>query len=171
MLKVLKKGFYTTLQDSGRFGYRNKGVPVSGCMDQIAMEQCNSLLQNNKCDAVLEVTMTGPTLEFNSPTAIAITGADISPLLNDVPINNYQVHKINKGDVLSFGKLNYGFRAYLSVRQGFQVDKVLGSCSQYKPLTSEALIHKGQEIGYLPTEEFKPLIPEMKPDNYLIDKT
>ena len=33
MLKVLKAGFFTTIQDTGRFGFLNKGVPVSGQMD------------------------------------------------------------------------------------------------------------------------------------------
>ena len=30
MIKVLKAGFYSTIQDLGRFGQRNFGVPVSG---------------------------------------------------------------------------------------------------------------------------------------------
>ena len=64
MLKVLKAGFYTTLQDAGRFHYRNKGVPVSGVMDEMSVFKINSLLENHESSAVLEITMTGPTLLF-----------------------------------------------------------------------------------------------------------
>ncbi len=34
MIKVLKEGLFSTIQDKGRFGYKNIGVPVSGAMDQ-----------------------------------------------------------------------------------------------------------------------------------------
>ena len=33
MIKVIDPGFYTSIQDLGRFGSQNFGVPVSGCMD------------------------------------------------------------------------------------------------------------------------------------------
>ena len=74
MLKVLKSGFFTTLQDSGRFGFRNIGVPVSGVMDEIAVKKANILLENSPEDAVLEITMTGPTLMFDAPTYICLSG-------------------------------------------------------------------------------------------------
>ena len=44
MLNVLKSGFYTTVQDTGRFGYRDKGVPVSGIMDMETVYKINMLL-------------------------------------------------------------------------------------------------------------------------------
>jgi allophanate hydrolase subunit 2 len=31
MIEVLDSGFYTSIQDEGRKGYRHLGVPVSGC--------------------------------------------------------------------------------------------------------------------------------------------
>ena len=84
MLKVLKSGFYTTIQDSGRLGYLNKGVPVSGVMDSFSASKLNLLLDNSANAAVMEITMTGPTLEFEEETYICLGGAEISVTLNTV---------------------------------------------------------------------------------------
>ncbi|MEX0289322.1 MAG: allophanate hydrolase subunit 2 family protein, partial [Flavobacteriaceae bacterium] len=97
MLKVVASGFFTTIQDRGRFNYRNKGVPVSGAMDSYSASIANALLENKESDALLEITMTGPELEFHEPTFIAITGAELSPTLNGQAIASYEVHKIEKG--------------------------------------------------------------------------
>ncbi len=112
MLKVIKTGFYTTIQDLGRIGFQKFGVPVSGTMDNYSARLANALLGNNKNDAVLEITMTGPTLQFGCDTFICISGADISPRLNNKPIKLKGVVKVKKNDVVSFVKINYGFRCY-----------------------------------------------------------
>ncbi|NKI32454.1 biotin-dependent carboxyltransferase family protein [Croceivirga thetidis] len=167
MLKILKPGFYTTIQDSGRFGFRNKGVPVSGCMDNMAFEQCNRLLENEKNTPVLEITMTGPTLEFLEPTFITLTGANMNPKLNNDSISNYSVIRVKKGDVLSFEKLASGFRCYLGVKGGFETEMVLDSASQFMPLTPKAQLTKNDEVAYKSHSDFNPLISGMKPANYL----
>ena len=82
MIKVLKEGLFTTIQDIGRFGYKNIGVPVSGSMDQTSAKLANLLLGNDESSAVLEMTLVGPTLEFMNDTYISITGADMIPSLN-----------------------------------------------------------------------------------------
>ena len=87
MFRVIDAGFFTTIQDAGRFGYRNIGVPVSGSMDAKAAKLANSLIENQVDDAVLEITMTGPTLEFDEPTYIALSGADMSAAINGSGIN------------------------------------------------------------------------------------
>ena len=69
MIKVIKSGFYTTIQDLGRFGYQDFGVPVSGVMDEYSAQFANALLNNDKNDAVLEITMNGPTLQFDGSNA------------------------------------------------------------------------------------------------------
>lgn len=169
MLKIIKTGFYTSLQDSGRFGFRDKGVPVSGCLDAIAFEQCNRLLENSENATVLEMTMTGPTLEFSQPSFIALTGANMTPLCNGKPIDNYSVTRVEAGDVLTFEKLVSGFRGYLGIRGGFKSEKVLDSGSQFVPLTTKSQVSKNQEIEYLPSKDFKPIISAMKPANYLTE--
>ena len=91
MIKVLRAGLYTSIQDMGRIGYRNLGVPLSGAMDSISASFANALLNNDKKNAVLEITMVGPKLEFLSSTTIVISGADMSPKLNNIDILNNQL--------------------------------------------------------------------------------
>jgi len=149
MVKVLKAGFYTTIQDLGRNGFQKYGVPVSGVMDCHSSQLANALLDNDESDAILEITMTGPTLQFNTDTFICIAGADISPQLNDESIKLNHVVKIKKGDVLSFGKLQYGFRCYLSVSGGFQTEMVMNSRSMYQNITSKSVLKENDELSIL----------------------
>jgi len=137
MISVLKSGFYTTIQDLGRFGCQDYGVPVSGVMDEYSAQFANAILNNDKNDAVLEVTMNGPTLQFDNHTMICISGADLSPTLNGKAIKLNTIITIEPNDVISFGKLNSGFRSYLAVKDGFKNEIKLNSRSMYKNVTSK----------------------------------
>ena len=169
MLKVLKAGFYSTVQDSGRFHYRNKGVPVSGVMDEMTVFKVNSLLENEISSAVLEITMTGPTLMFEEETYMALGGAEMSATLNNSPIRNYKVYQIEVGDILSFGRLDRGFRSYLGVRGGFTCKEILGSRSFYKPITKENRLRDNDVVPFVYNKLFQPKISEIKVDCFLDD--
>lgn len=166
MLKVLKSGFFTSIQDLGRLGYRDIGVPVSGAMDTHSVKKANLLLDNEADAAVMEITMTGPTVLFESPTYICLSGAYLSPTLNNRPIENYQVIKVLKGDILSYGKLENGFRSYLAIKGGFRTTKVLQSRSQYFPVTKGRCLKDRNEIDYEETISFDPIISEIKTENH-----
>ncbi|MGM5471123.1 biotin-dependent carboxyltransferase family protein [Flavobacteriaceae bacterium LMO-SS05] len=153
MVKVVKSGFYSTIQDLGRYGYQDYGVPVSGAMDQYSAQFANLVLNNNTQDAVFEMTMTGPTLEFNCHTSICISGADMSPKLNDLSIKMNSVIAIKPNDSVSFGTLNYGFRSYLAVVGGFQTQSILNSRSMFKTITAKFKIEANDDL----------LIAESKP--------
>lgn len=170
MLKVLKAGFFTSIQDLGRFHHRKKGVPVSGCMDQPSVYKANTLLENDVHSAVLEITMTGPTLVFEKDTFIVIAGAIISVTLNNEPIQNYKVYQVKEGDILSYGKLKKGIRTYLAVKGGFKTEEILGSRSFYVPITDRNRIEDGDEVPYGENKSFSPKISEIKVDS-LLDET
>ncbi len=146
MIKVIRSGFFTTIQDSGRVGYREFGVPVSGPMDVYSSGLANALLGNDQRDAVMEITMTGPKLLFQSDTSICITGAAMNPIINGVPIIYNHMIAVSKNDVLSFGKLESGCRVYLAVSGGFQTEKVMGSRSMYPNITSKNLVENDDII-------------------------
>lgn len=169
MLKVLKSGFFTTVQDKGRFNFRDKGVPVSGVMDAISFHKVNALLENNDNDAVLEITMTGPTVEFEEDTYISLGGAELSATLNNKQIINYKVYKIKKGDILSYGKLEKGLRAYLGIKGGFKTESKLGSKSFYTPITTLNCIKKEAEIPYGACAQFRPKLEGIQVDSFLDD--
>lgn len=162
MLKVLKSGFYTTIQDEGRFGYRDKGVPVSGVMDVSVVRTANRLLENDDHAAVLEITMTGPTLQFEEDTFIVLAGAEMSATLNNTPISNYNVIQIKAGDILSYGRLLKGFRGYMAIKGGLKTTEVLGSRSQYFPITKRGSLKDNQELPYDAFSNFTPKISELK---------
>lgn len=170
MLKVLKSGLFTSVQDIGRYGYLNKGVPVAGYMDGFSAKKVNQLLDNDIRAAVLEITMTGPTLIFEEETYISMGGALLSVTLNNEPINNYEVIKVKKGDILSYGKLEKGFRNYLAVKGGFKAPLVLGSRSFFSSVTKKNHLGDGSELEYDACSLFEPKISKIIVDSFLDEK-
>ncbi len=146
MIKVLKPGLNTSIQDLGRFGYRNSGVPNSGCMDLISAGFANLLLNNALDRAVLEITLMGPKLLFLTNATLVVTGADLSPKINNRPIVNYKPIKIESGDILSFGKPVKGVRSYLAVKGGIRSELKLKSRSQFKSITTNNRLLKNDVI-------------------------
>ncbi len=165
MLKVIKSGFFTTIQDKGRFGFRHIGVPVSGAMDLTAASLANAMLENDEQATVLEITMTGPVLEFEEATWIAIAGANLSPTLNGADIENHSVHRIYAGDKLAFGKHIDGLRGYLAIKDGFQTPLILNSRSYYSSITKDDHLVAGMEVPYKEVLDFEPKITHIIRDD------
>lgn len=131
MMRVIKPGALTTLQDLGRYGSQRFGVPVNGVMDEWAHRAAN-LLVGNEGDAVsLEITLTGPTLRFERDTLIALTGAELGASVDGVPVQRNRAVLIRAGVDLVFSERKRGARAYLAVRGGFRGDAVMGSASTF----------------------------------------
>jgi antagonist of KipI len=131
-IRVLKPGMLTTLQDSGRNGYQHYGVPVSGAMDMFSHRVANILVGNHEDEATLEITLQGPRLEFDRDTLIAICGGDLSPAIGGAEVPEGKAVRVRAGSVLQFGDCRTGCRAYLAVRGGFDVPRVMGSRSTYE---------------------------------------
>ena len=172
MIKVVAPGLYTTLQDLGRFGYRNMGVPLSGAMDQHAAKLANQLVQNHENTTVLEFTLMGPTLYFEKNATIAITGGTFSSKVNntEVPLNN--ALEITAGSTLTFNKPIHGLRGYLAIKGGFKSENVLGSMSYYTGITHKARLEKGDTLCF--TTEKNPgeikVSEKMSPISFSEDK-
>ena len=148
MIKVIKEGLFTTIQDIGRFGYKNIGVPVSGSMDQTSAKLANLLLGNDESSAVLEMTLVGPTLEFMNDTYISITGADMNPSLNKQKVLQNKPLFVNKGDILYLSHSSNGMRSYLGIKGGFNSEKKLGSKSFYRGITKREKLIKNDKIKF-----------------------
>jgi len=131
VFNVLKPGLFTTVQDLGRYGYLKYGIPISGAMDTFSLVAANLLVENNSNDACLEITLFGPELQALTKTQIAITGGAISPKINGQNVSTWQTLEVQEGDVISFGKMEGGCRAYLSIRGGINTPLVLGSRATY----------------------------------------
>jgi biotin-dependent carboxylase-like uncharacterized protein len=146
MIKVLKPGFFNTIQDKGRFGFASFGVPVSGVMDGYSSDIANSVLNNSLEAAVIEIVFGNCEFQFSCATFICISGGDFSAKINQTPIKLNKKISISKHDILSFGKINFGARSYLAVLGGMQSEKKLKSRSFYKGITKNFALIKGLEI-------------------------
>ena len=63
MIKVLEPGLQTTVQDDGRVGFYETGMPPSGAVDQYSYAVSNLLVGNKEGTAALEITYMGPKLD------------------------------------------------------------------------------------------------------------
>lgn len=132
-IRILKGGMMTTVQDLGRNGYQSQGFSVAGAMDVRSLKIANLLLDNPENEAVLEITLIGPTLEFTSATIIAITGGDFQPQINGKPAPMYTALYMNKGDILKFGSARSGSRGYIAFSSYLEIPVVMGSrCTNLK---------------------------------------
>ena len=130
-ITILNPGLLTTVQDFGRTGYQQFGVPVSGAVDPRAMSIANILVDNSEDEAVLECTMMGPQIRFNAANVIAITGGDLGPTVDNQPIANYAAVRVEAGQTLRFNGLRSGCRAYIAFAGGLDIAPVMGSRSTY----------------------------------------
>lgn len=130
-IDVINGGILTTIQDSGRYGYQELGIPTSGVMDDYNYRLANILVGNKLDEAVLEMTYFGPTLKFNEDLTLAITGSDMNPKINGQPAPMFETIKVKAGDTLQFGKVNEGVRGYLAFGGSIDVPVVNGSKSTH----------------------------------------
>ena len=130
-IEVIEPGLATSIQDEGRPGYYNVGVPPSGALDLYSAAAANALVGNAPTAAVIESAYMGPKLRFTEPAVIAVTGADIPVLVNGQSAPRWESLDLNAGDELSFEILAGGARIYIAVAGGIDVPLVLGSRSLY----------------------------------------
>lgn len=131
MIRVLRAGAYTTVQDRGRRGWQRDGVPVSGAMDDPALRLANALVGNPPDAAVLEATLRGPTLVFDADAYVAITGADMDARIDDRRLATWWAAAVQAGQTLTLDTSRAGCRSYVAIRGGIDVPRVLGSRSTY----------------------------------------
>jgi biotin-dependent carboxylase-like uncharacterized protein len=124
---VKQPGLLTLIQDRGRYGAHNLGLTNGGPLDPQAFDWANRLLGNGINDTCLEVSFGGLTLESQVDSSIAITGAEVSCKINGKLIEQWRSHTIKKNDLLEFGYVTAGVRAYLAVSGGFKVPPSFGS--------------------------------------------
>jgi len=130
VIRVLRPGLQTSVQDQGRHGLQHIGLCPGGAMDPVALALANALVGNPPNDAALEITVIGPELEFESETLIAVCGAEFQ---GTFPHNRPVL--VPAGGRFNVGRAARGARAYLAVAGGFDIAPVLGSRSTYLPGT------------------------------------
>ncbi len=130
-LFVREAGPLTTVQDLGRPGYLRVGIPGSGPVDAEAFVLANRLAGNADGAAALECTLIGPRVEFSDERMVAVTGADMAPMLNGSAVPGWRSFDVKSGDVLKLGPARSGVRAYVAVSGGIETPPALGSRATY----------------------------------------
>ncbi len=133
VFEVIAPGLLTTVQDAGRPGHRDEGVPLAGACDPVSLAVANRLVGNDPDAAVLECTLLGPELLVLRDVAVALAGADLGATAQPSGrrLAPGQAHRLVAGERLSMPGSGdaRGCRAYLAVVGGFDVPVVLGSRS------------------------------------------
>jgi allophanate hydrolase subunit 2 len=142
MIEILDPGYYITIQDLGRFGYSNYGVPQSGCMDIVSAKNANLLLSNSINEPLFEICIMGGKFLFKKEAKISLSGALFEVLLNNKEVSNDLLIEVHKGDVLSFGRAIKGNRIYLAVKGGIVCKSVMGSSSMYRGISEDFIVRK-----------------------------
>jgi len=130
-IKIREAGPLTTVQDWGRFGYQDCGVPISGAMDRLALRIGNVLVGNREGEAGLEITLGDFKAEFLSDIAFAVTGVDHCARLNGRSVPNWTSLAAGQGDLLTVEQACSGCRFYLALAGGIEAPLVMGSKSTY----------------------------------------
>jgi allophanate hydrolase subunit 2 len=164
-LIVIHPGLFSTIQDRGRPGYREFGVPEGGAFDRSSLTLANALLGNDPGDAAIELTVIGGRYRATEPLALALAGAPMEARIETaegtISLRVPQSFTIRPGEELVVGgprSLDLAFpqdnperrgsadrpgglRAYVAARGGWRTNPILGSRS------SETRLVAGQEIA------------------------
>ena len=189
-LKITKSSPLATIQDEGRFGYRQFGIPQSGAMDSMGMKAANQLVGNNPGDPLIEYALTGLTLEILEDAIVGLYGADLQVNGQEV-YSNASMVKI--GDVIRLSPPNDVY-AYFSIGGRLQAQSVFESYSTYLPggfgglqgrslksgdelitngdgqlQRAEIPAHKDSLIRFMPGPEWDFLVEPFEQKNFQID--
>ncbi len=133
-LIVEDPGFFTTVQDTGRPGYREWGVPLGGAFDRASAAVANALLGNAPGCALLEMTIRGGIYLVTSSLALALAGAPMEAKIVGTDGSERRLavpscFPVTQGERLVLGRMLGGARTYLAARDGWRTRVRLGSRS------------------------------------------
>ena len=153
-LIVINPGLSTTVQDAGRTGYREWGVPPGGAFDHGAAGLANALVGNDTDCAVLELTLLGGTYTADRDLALAMAGAPMEARVTAPEGSERVLHlplswTLREGERLVLGRAVEGARTYLAVRGGWQTRLRLGSRSSEERLRAGDVV--AAEAGSIST--------------------
>ena len=133
VLAVISPGLLSTVQDIGRPGLEQLGVPSGGSADPLGLAVANLVVGNEPGLAALECTLLGPELRALRDVTVGLGGADLGAhaLPGGRTLESGALHRLLAGEVLAFAGVEpeMGCRAYLAVAGGIDVPEVLGSRS------------------------------------------
>jgi len=126
-ITIVSPGLLTSVQDHGRFGWEEFGIPRGGVRDLYACVWANRLAANPPSSAVLEATLLGPTFILSEPCWLATTGAQ-GVLVDGRERPSWAGFWVDAGSTVAIPRTT-GARAYLAIHGEIAIEPVLGSRS------------------------------------------
>jgi biotin-dependent carboxylase-like uncharacterized protein len=136
-LLVVRAGLFDTVQDLGRFGHQDVGMPTAGAMDPVALRLANALVGNPQGAACIEIGVMGPELRVEADgVRIAVVGPVTLDLVAEPgaapkPLEPDRSWTLARGQTLRIGMVEGVPAAYLAVEGGFDLPPFMGSLSTY----------------------------------------
>ncbi|HMP31623.1 MAG TPA: hypothetical protein PKD85_18620 [Saprospiraceae bacterium] len=138
--QILSTGVYASIQDRGRLGFEQYGVPKSGFLMKSWI--------NVDCINAIEFFGTGLAIRFSHSTHLTIFGKGVSVKIDRYIYHNVSVVTVRKGAILKVIK-NEGNIAYLTIEGGWQSEWVMNSYSQMKGITLYDRLYPKMVIPYI----------------------
>lgn len=128
-LRIINPGARSTVQDSGRRGYRRHGLSAGGALDIHSFSWANKLLDNPANSACVEILLGGFEAEAEADIVVAVAGAATSVRVNGSPRDGWQTVQLAKGDRFAVDPTRSGRITYLATPGGFDTATWFGSRS------------------------------------------
>ncbi|HET6522491.1 MAG TPA: biotin-dependent carboxyltransferase family protein [Geminicoccaceae bacterium] len=133
-LEIRQPGLLATVQDLGRFGYQDLGMPVAGALDPLALRVANALVGNGQGEAALEMGLMGPEFRVAAESCRVAFCGPVRPTLAGEPprqLEPWRSYRLVRDQVVRVGAVTGASVAYLAVEGGFAVPPFMGSRSTY----------------------------------------
>jgi len=153
-LKIGQAGIATSVQDSGRAGTLQLGIPPSGAMDPYALVSGQYQLGHTHDEAALEMAYADLIATSTHDCHIVITGAPVTLTIDDQGVDPRTIHAINAGQTLRIRATTMGIYSYLHISGGIATEPVFQSRS-----TSPREVLGGLEGRYLRDGDTLPIGP------------
>ena len=132
-IKVLNGGNTSTIQDKGRYGFQDKGIPPSGVVNLKNYIIANKLVGNKILKEVIEIFFNGPTLEINcdkvSIALVASSDSYIEFKNKNIKIQSFRSFNFSRGDIIRIHLDKNCLIGTLAISANIKSDIFLGSKS------------------------------------------
>lgn len=128
-VRVLATGPQVLVQDLGRPGYAQLGVPPSGALDSPALRLANRLVGNSEQAAGLELLLGGLQLRAESSCTVAVTGPTVPVAASGRAADTHTPVYLPPGGELVIGTPATGLRNYVAFSGGIAAPRELGSAA------------------------------------------
>lgn len=128
-LAVIRAGVGTTIQDLGRTGHQQHGIPPGGAMDELAMRIGQHQLGHRDNEAALEFAYGALAFRTSHPCHFVVTGAPAIITIGDATRGSGSVEEAEANQLVKIKPEGGGIYRYLHISGGITTTPCLGSRS------------------------------------------